>query len=306
MLKFKLQRMYQDSEMTLGRLTVDTLPAWEGYTVERPWLKNRPYVSCIPAGIYKAFTRVSPSNGKVIELEGVPDRTFIQFHIANWAWQLEGCIGVGWERLADGVTKSEPAMTDLYTLAQGQEIEVEILNPPFLPQRRGDEIGPAAPVQPKEISTLEPEMPPEWKQPVQYKKALASFIKKLERDIKRKQVIGSVVSLAGVILAVRYPIIHVVKKGASIISYFPKIWATLGFLYKLITLKQEADMTTLKWIKKRLKEPSTWAGVVLLAGAGGFVISPELVEAISVGVAGIFGVILIILKERNKSKDEEE
>lgn len=49
----------------------------------------------------------------------------------------------------------------------------------------------------------------------------------------------------------------------------------------------------------RLKEPSTWVGVVGAAVvAGGYTLAPEQIEAIAVVVAGIASLVLIAIRER--------
>jgi len=73
------------------------------YTIERPWLNNEAYVSCIPDGVYTLEKRHSPvvhrtSGGAYQEgweVTDVPGRTFIMLHPANWMDDLAGCIGVG-------------------------------------------------------------------------------------------------------------------------------------------------------------------------------------------------------------------
>ncbi|GAL18546.1 hypothetical protein JCM19235_1969 [Vibrio maritimus] len=65
------------------------------FTLELPWRNNQQNISCIPAGTYWAFKRISPSNGAVLQLEGVPNRTFIQIHKGNYTSQIAGCILVG-------------------------------------------------------------------------------------------------------------------------------------------------------------------------------------------------------------------
>lgn len=63
------------------------------YTVERPWLENRPLISCIPEGSYACQPRMFfRGNYPAIEVTGVPDRTYILFHKANLPEQLGGCI----------------------------------------------------------------------------------------------------------------------------------------------------------------------------------------------------------------------
>jgi hypothetical protein len=65
------------------------------FTIERPWLDNKPDVSCIPPGRYEFSRYISPKHGSVWKANNVPNRTFIEIHPANLADELEGCIGVG-------------------------------------------------------------------------------------------------------------------------------------------------------------------------------------------------------------------
>lgn len=65
------------------------------YTLELPDLNNAKNVSCIPAKKYRAAYRLSPSKGDVIQLQNVPDRTYIQIHSGNYTSQILGCILVG-------------------------------------------------------------------------------------------------------------------------------------------------------------------------------------------------------------------
>lgn len=75
----------------------------EFYTIERPWLNNESFVSCIPDGVYYLEQRHSPvvsrtSGGEFQEgweVTDVRDRTYIMLHPANWMDDLAGCIGVG-------------------------------------------------------------------------------------------------------------------------------------------------------------------------------------------------------------------
>ncbi|MCD1628477.1 DUF5675 family protein [Marinobacter shengliensis] len=76
---------------------------WECFTVERPWLDNKPMVSCIPDGVYSLGLRYSPTVQRITrgryregwEIQDVPGRTFIMVHPANWPTDLNGCVGVG-------------------------------------------------------------------------------------------------------------------------------------------------------------------------------------------------------------------
>lgn len=68
--------------------------------------------------------------------------------------------------------------------------------------------------------------------------------------------------------------------------------------------EQEEKTGTLAWIKKRVKEASTWEGISLILGAAGIYLNPDLGLQIGVAVVAIIGVIEFIRDERNK--DEEK
>jgi len=96
-----LERFAYAPDGVFGRLT---LPNGEKlYTVERPWLGNKPFESCIPDGVYELKKRVSPvvertSGGEFAEgweVTNVPEREYIMLHVANWPEDVEGCIGIG-------------------------------------------------------------------------------------------------------------------------------------------------------------------------------------------------------------------
>ncbi len=74
-----------------GELYIDA--AMECYTIELPWLNNRPNRSCIPEGTYVLKERYSPRHGRHLEVTGVKGRSFILVHPANNALiELRGCI----------------------------------------------------------------------------------------------------------------------------------------------------------------------------------------------------------------------
>jgi hypothetical protein len=90
-----------------GTFGVITFPSGvQLYTAERPWLGNKPSVSCIPEGVYALGKResrvVSRTSGGSFtegwEVKAVPGRTFIMVHPGNYPLvDLEGCIAVGKE-----------------------------------------------------------------------------------------------------------------------------------------------------------------------------------------------------------------
>ena len=75
----------------------------------------------------------------------------------------------------------------------------------------------------------------------------------------------------------------------------------MGFI---IQLTPKPIKTMLKWLKERFKEPSTYQGIAVVAGAIGFSISPELWESIAAVAASIIGLIQVIKRER-KEEDKE-
>lgn len=104
------------SSPVTGTFGVFTLPSGrELYTVERPWLQNKPFESCIPEGVYRLKKRRSnvvktTSGGEYLdgwEVTGVPGRSLIMLHVANWPRNVEGCIGVG---LAYGILSGSLAV----------------------------------------------------------------------------------------------------------------------------------------------------------------------------------------------------
>jgi len=132
MIKIQLKRFCSSIEQgTFGRIQ---LPEYRLYTVELPWLDNKPNVSCIPPGTYKAMqTKYFRGNYPTFELV-VPKRSMIKFHIANSTQDLLGCIGLGlklgWieKRQAWAVLQSKKAMEGFMSILGGEEsIEVEVL-----------------------------------------------------------------------------------------------------------------------------------------------------------------------------------
>lgn len=96
-----IQRAYLDN-CTIGKAYYKG--SFVFYTVERPWLSNRPNVSCVSPGEYALVTRISKRRGEVLSLsnpnlgvttEGPSIRTQCDFHVANFPEQLLGCVGPG-------------------------------------------------------------------------------------------------------------------------------------------------------------------------------------------------------------------
>ena len=117
-----ITRFVSKNENTLGRLSIDGQPFC--YTIERPWIDNLPYVSCIPESIYGMVRYDSPSYGAdTWMVDQVPDRTYILFHVANVAANVQGCIGLGTACYEDltGVKNSRIAVDEFYRRTGGEE-----------------------------------------------------------------------------------------------------------------------------------------------------------------------------------------
>ncbi len=87
---------FSNNENTIGKLYKKGTSINEDeficYTIERPWLKNKAYVSCIPAGEYELKQVSSPKFGLTYKVCDVIGRTQILIHKANKASELQGCI----------------------------------------------------------------------------------------------------------------------------------------------------------------------------------------------------------------------
>ena len=85
-------------------------------TLERPYA-NVPGATapfCIPCGTYEIDFYDSPHNKCIVPLlKGVPGRSEIEIHIANYVRQLKGCIAVGLNYGTDCVEHSADAFKRL-------------------------------------------------------------------------------------------------------------------------------------------------------------------------------------------------
>ena len=123
MKRARIRRIESTDEGVRGIMTVDGLACC--LTIERPWLDNKPNVSCIPAGTYLCRRVHSPTFKKTFEVVDVPGRTHILFHSGNTMKQSKGCIlpGSKFGEL-DGlaaVLSSGAAFAKLMAVMEGEE-----------------------------------------------------------------------------------------------------------------------------------------------------------------------------------------
>lgn len=97
--KVKIFRTDKSDKETLGVLSVDNFVC---KTLELPWKDNANSISCFTPGKYLCkHTRsnsFSASQGKDVftyEITGVPGRSGVRIHSANYVSELRGCIALG-------------------------------------------------------------------------------------------------------------------------------------------------------------------------------------------------------------------
>lgn len=121
-------------DCTLGRLELwrKNKHNFNCFTLELPWLNNKPNISCIPEGHYKATRYQSPKHGDVLLLGGVIRRTYIEIHSGNYTRQIQGCILLGSsisyldnDSIPD-VTNSKNTINELLTLVGNDPVTIDI------------------------------------------------------------------------------------------------------------------------------------------------------------------------------------
>jgi hypothetical protein len=98
MLKYQLVRVSKEEACIRGVLMLE----WEPIcvTMEPPWKNNKKNESCIPPGAYECFRRVAMANltaglPDTFEIDNVPGRDGILFHVGNFPVQTQGCVMLG-------------------------------------------------------------------------------------------------------------------------------------------------------------------------------------------------------------------
>lgn len=124
MRELEVFRLYRTDKLTLGIFYIDGRPQF--ITMELPWKDNEQKVSCIPEGEYfckrrKASLEITAELGEAFEVQGVPNRSDILIHVANYPNQIEGCIAIGmrWGWELEGVFDSRIAFKNLMERLKG-------------------------------------------------------------------------------------------------------------------------------------------------------------------------------------------
>lgn len=86
------------------------------FTIELPWLHNKPKISCIPEGRYELKKRFSEHYGWHLHLMDVVNRSLILIHPANDALkELKGCIAPVSIFTAEGKGKESKKALEKFT-----------------------------------------------------------------------------------------------------------------------------------------------------------------------------------------------
>lgn len=135
MVEIELKRFAYHPEGTLG--VIDFFEE-RFYTIERPWLDNKPNVSCIPVGVYDTGWRESPRFGETWHIKDVIDRTYILIHAANFPKDVQGCIGLGTGLMGDrvAVSNSRKAVARFEELTRDVEWRLAIKDVPYAALKR--------------------------------------------------------------------------------------------------------------------------------------------------------------------------
>lgn len=111
-----LERFCDSPWGVFGRLQIGDR---EWYTLEPPWLGNRPRVSCIPAGVYPLILgRYNRGGYDTYEVCDVPGRSLIKLHAANVYTELAGCVAPG---------KSLGMLRGLWAVQRSRQAHEEIM-----------------------------------------------------------------------------------------------------------------------------------------------------------------------------------
>lgn len=100
-----LNRNHENKKQTVGTIAIyddDVNFTFGCFTLELPWRDNKTGISRFPPDKYKVTKYDSPTKGEVFLLHDVPNRTYIEIHIGNFAAKI-----VSIESVKKGVATKE-------------------------------------------------------------------------------------------------------------------------------------------------------------------------------------------------------
>ena len=132
-----LRRTEMGDAGTFGVFEIDGQKFHSG---ELPWRDNRCGKSCIPAGVYLVSWLPSGKYGHKYQIRGVPDRSHILIHAANFvgdedlglAAEVDGCIALGSARSRiegqAAITGSKNAVSRFEAYMCCEDFELEVID----------------------------------------------------------------------------------------------------------------------------------------------------------------------------------
>ena len=103
-------------------------------TLERPWINNEKYVSCIPEGKYLCKWLERSASGKykrVWHLQDVKGRDGVLIHTGNFVRHTTGCILIGKKhgnlKGKDALLSSKPALNTLRLAFESDDFQLTII-----------------------------------------------------------------------------------------------------------------------------------------------------------------------------------
>jgi len=138
----ELNRFLVTDKCIIGKVYIDN--QFFCYSLERPWLDNKPRISAIPEGGYKCEQYSSKKYPSVVELQNVSGRSKILIHAGNKAKDTKGCILLGdsySESEGGAVWNSKKTLAKFFKKA-GYEFDIEIDGPSIDKDTTTDDIKP--------------------------------------------------------------------------------------------------------------------------------------------------------------------
>lgn len=136
MKRLVLKRFVSNADGTFGRMWLEGNPSTWWFTMEKPWMDNKPSISCIPPGEYKLRHGTFAHGGGYPDLEfvEVDGRENIEIHAANFPKELKGCIapGKGMSTTGWAISESRKALAEILEAINGDpQMEIVIYESSF-------------------------------------------------------------------------------------------------------------------------------------------------------------------------------
>lgn len=150
MKKITVERFYSSDKGTLSFIKSEGELLFFG--LEREWLNNEPFISCVPSGVYKLEPYHSSKFGNVFIMSN-PELNVFKYkqsdrekgryacliHPANYTRQLNGCLAIGSSITKENsdnlmITQSKRSVRELFDLIRSngiEEIEFKWVTPRF-------------------------------------------------------------------------------------------------------------------------------------------------------------------------------